>query len=167
MPLPDDDIPGGGCCPCGYVVGVQLHHPRFLEHIGALESARLLGRWAEWLQVMNRQDVLDAGLIVFNPTVLSHYVTSLHRMSMEVIIGNYSPHNQATMLCWCKMFIALPPRWQPWAYGVHRFAQEIPGWILLSMVSTARAVPSALAGVQLNILNRFTRTATGTTLNFT
>ena len=74
--------------------GVQLHHPRFLECIGAPESARLLGRSpAEWVQVMNHQDVLiaalelqrDAGLMASNLSVLSQYVTSLHRMSNEVM----------------------------------------------------------------------------------
>ena len=74
--------------------GVQLHHPRFLECIGAPESARLLGRSpAERIQVMDRQDVLvvalelqrDAGLMVSNLTVLSQYVTSLHRMSTKVM----------------------------------------------------------------------------------
>ena len=64
------------------------------ECISAPESARLLGRPpAEWLQVMNRQDILvaamqlqrDAGLMASNLTVLSQYVTSLHRMLMEVM----------------------------------------------------------------------------------
>ena len=74
--------------------GMQLHHPGFLECIGASESARLLGRPpAEWLQVMDRQDVLvaamqlqrDATLMASNITVLSQYVTSLHQMSTEVM----------------------------------------------------------------------------------
>ena len=43
--------------------GVQLHHPRFLECIGAPESAWLLGRPpAEWLQVMDPNDVLVAAM---------------------------------------------------------------------------------------------------------
>ena len=43
--------------------GVQLHHPRFLKCIGAPESARLLCRSpAEWIQVMDCQDVLVAAL---------------------------------------------------------------------------------------------------------
>ena len=70
--------------------GMQLHHLRFLECIDAPESARLLGRpLAEWLQVMDRQEVLvaamqlqrDAGLMASNLTVLSQYVTLLRRMS--------------------------------------------------------------------------------------
>ena len=73
---------------------MQLHHPRFLECIGAPESARLLRRPpAEWLQKMDRQEVLvaamqlqrDIGLMASNLTVLSLYVMSLHRMSTEVM----------------------------------------------------------------------------------
>ena len=38
---------------------VQIHHPRFLECVGAPESDRLLGRPpAEWLSVMDRRDAL-------------------------------------------------------------------------------------------------------------
>ena len=59
--------------------GVQLHHPRFLECIGAPESARLLGRApAEWVRMMNREDAMaatlqlqrDAGLMASNLQVL-------------------------------------------------------------------------------------------------
>ena len=68
--------------------GMQLHHPIFLECIGVPESAQLLGRPPEWLQVMDCQDVLiaamqlqqDAALMALNLTVLSQYVTSLHQM---------------------------------------------------------------------------------------
>ena len=42
---------------------VQVHHPWFLESVGALESARLLGRPpVEWLQVMDHRDTLYATL---------------------------------------------------------------------------------------------------------
>ena len=42
--------------------GVHIHHPQFLECVGAPESARLLGcPPAEWLQVMDRRDTpIDA-----------------------------------------------------------------------------------------------------------
>ena len=40
---------------------VQVHHPRFLECIGAPELSRLLGRQpADWLSVMDHRDVLVA-----------------------------------------------------------------------------------------------------------
>ena len=73
-----------------------VHHPQFLECIGAPQSARLLGHsLAEWVQVMDRQDILvaalelqrDAGLMASNLSVLNQYVTSLHRMSTEVVFG--------------------------------------------------------------------------------
>ena len=66
--------------------GVQLHHSRFIECIGAPESAQLLGRSpAEWVQTMDKQDVMaaalqlqrDAGLMASNLQVLGQYVTSL------------------------------------------------------------------------------------------
>ena len=80
--------------------GVQLHHPCFLECIGAPESARLLGcSPAEWVQTMNRQDVMaaslqlqrDAGLMASNLQVLGQYVMSLNRMSSEVLHLVFGP----------------------------------------------------------------------------
>ena len=74
--------------------GVQLHHPRFLECIGAPESARLLGHSpAKWVQTMDRQDIMaaalqlqrDAGLMASNMQVLGQYVTSLNQMSSKVL----------------------------------------------------------------------------------
>ena len=86
MPLPDDDVPGGECGSDGCGVQDAAAPPDI--------SARLLGRPpAEWLQVMDRQDVLvtamplqrDATLMASNVTVVSQYVTSLHQMSTEVM----------------------------------------------------------------------------------
>ena len=74
--------------------GVQLHHPRFIECIGAPESARLLGcPPAECVRTMDKQDIMavalqlqwDAGLMASNLQVLGQYVTSLNRMSSEVL----------------------------------------------------------------------------------
>ena len=71
--------------------GLQLHHPRFLEFIGAPESACLLYRsptfWVDRLgeeQAMAAVDNLqrDAGS---NLQILSQFVTSLHRMSSEML----------------------------------------------------------------------------------
>ena len=82
--------------------GMDLHHPRFLENIGAPESAWLLGRpLAEWLQVMDHQDVLvaamqlqrDTGLMASNLTVLSQYVTSLRQISTKVMQSVFGREN--------------------------------------------------------------------------
>ena len=67
--------------------GVRLHHSHFLECIGAPE---LLGHsQVEWVQTMARLDILaaavDAGLMASNLEVLGQYVTSLNRMSSEVM----------------------------------------------------------------------------------
>ena len=70
--------------------GLQLHHLRFLEFVGAPESARLLTRApGHW----DREDAVasalrlqhDAGLMTSNLQVLGQFVTSLNRMSFEVM----------------------------------------------------------------------------------
>ena len=74
--------------------GLQLHHPRFLEFVGAPESARLLSRPPGcWLHHMDREQAVsaalqlqhDAGLMMSNLQVLGQFVTSLNRMSSEVM----------------------------------------------------------------------------------
>ena len=69
---------------------VHLHHPQFIEWVGAPESARLLNPLpAEWLKVKNRRDTLhaalqlqrDANLMSSNLTVLHQYAITLNRMS--------------------------------------------------------------------------------------
>ena len=76
------------------VYGIQMHHPRFLEFIGAPESARLLFRsLAFWVQNMDREDAVaaainlqrDAGMMSSNLQILSQFVTSLQHMSAEVL----------------------------------------------------------------------------------
>ena len=85
-PLILDGLPGCPYCMTSYLeediaevdpaFGVQLHHPRFLECIGAPESAQLLGHSpAESVQTIDKQDVMaaalqlqwDAGLMASNP----------------------------------------------------------------------------------------------------
>ena len=73
---------------------LQLHHPRFLEFIGAPESARLfyhspsfwvnrLGEECAMVAAVNLQR--DAGLMMSNLQILAQFVTSLHRMSSEMM----------------------------------------------------------------------------------
>ena len=57
------------------VFGLQLHHPRFLEYIGAPE-----------LQFQH-----DASLMTSNLQVLGQFVTSLNRMSSEVLRLAFGP----------------------------------------------------------------------------
>ena len=73
---------------------IQLHHPWFLEFIGAPESALLLFRSpAFWVQHMDPEDAVaaavnlqhDAGLMSSNLQILCQLVTSLQRMSSEVL----------------------------------------------------------------------------------
>ena len=74
--------------------GMQLHHPRFLECIGAPESARLLCHSPMfWIRRLGEQDAMgaainlqrDAGAMLSNLQVLGQFVTSLHRMSSEML----------------------------------------------------------------------------------
>ena len=74
--------------------GLQLHHPRFLEYVVAPESACLLSRpLGYWLHHMDREEAVsaalqlqhDAGLMMTNLQVLGQFVTSLNRMSSEVM----------------------------------------------------------------------------------
>ena len=73
---------------------LQLHHPRFLEYVGAPESARLLAQApGHWIKTMDREVAVtaalqlphDAGLLTSNLQVLGQFVTSLNRMSSEVM----------------------------------------------------------------------------------
>ena len=73
---------------------LQLHHPRFLEFIGAPESARLLYRSPTfWVDRLGEEQTMaaavnlqrDAGIMLSNLQILSQFVTSLHRMSSEMM----------------------------------------------------------------------------------
>ena len=106
--------------------GVQLHHPLFLECIGAPESARLLGRSsAEWVQTMDRQDVMaaalqlqrDAGLMASNLQVFGQYATSLNRMSSEVMRLAFGPELFPSEAV--NVVAPVPPRSYPYdSYGL-------------------------------------------------
>ena len=72
--------------------GIHLHDSKLLEYVGAPESARLLSRSPEyWLHHLRREKTLSAALqlqhdlILSNVQVLQQFVTSLNRMSSEVM----------------------------------------------------------------------------------
>ena len=76
--------------------GVQLNDPRFLEYVGAPESAQLIIRSpAYWVHHMGRANALsaalqlqhDAGLILSNVQVLQQLVTSLCQTSTDVLLA--------------------------------------------------------------------------------
>ena len=75
--------------------GLQLHHPRFLELVGAPESARLLDCSPTfWVDQLGKEQVMaaavnlqrDAGIMLSNLQILSQFATSLHRMSSEIMV---------------------------------------------------------------------------------
>ena len=74
--------------------GLQLHHPRFLEFIGAPESARLLNQSPSfWVDRLGQESAMaaavnlqrDAGFLMSNLQILGEFVTLLHRMSAEML----------------------------------------------------------------------------------
>ena len=73
---------------------LQLHHPRFLEFLGAPESARLLNHSPSfWVDRLGEECAMtaavnlqrDAGLMMSNLQILAQFVTALHRMSSEMM----------------------------------------------------------------------------------
>ena len=73
---------------------LQLHHPRFLEFIGAPESARLLNHSPSfWVNRLGEECAMaaavnlqrDAGLMMSNLQILAQFLTALHRMSSEMM----------------------------------------------------------------------------------
>ena len=74
--------------------GLQLHHPRFQEFIGAPESARLLNQSPSfWVDRLGQESAMaaavnlqrDAGFMMSNLQIMGQFVTSLHRMSAEML----------------------------------------------------------------------------------
>ena len=114
-----------------------MHHPRFLEWVGAPETARLLNRPpAEWLQVMNCRDTLHAALqlqrdaspMSSNLTVLHQYAIALHRMSTLSYSTRFSARSsslweRSTTLRRCPACFGRPPIWQLWAFGDPRLVR--------------------------------------------
>ena len=74
--------------------GLQLHHPRFLEFIGAPESPRFLNQSPSfWVDRLGQESAMaaavnlqrDTGFMMSNLQILGQFVTSLHRMSAEML----------------------------------------------------------------------------------
>ena len=76
------------------VYDLQLHHPRFLELVGAPESARLLDRAPlYWVEEMGKERAMvaaailqrDAGVMLSNLQILSQFAMALNRMSFSMM----------------------------------------------------------------------------------
>ena len=74
--------------------GLQLHHPRLLELVGAPESARLLDRAPLcWVEEMGKERAMvaaatlqrDAGVRLSNLQILSQSAMALNRMSFSMM----------------------------------------------------------------------------------
>ena len=91
---PDSGQPFADGNPAHPAFGLQLHHPRFLEFVGAPRSARLLchsltcgvdqvGKEQAMAAAVNLQR--DAGIMLSNLQILSQFAMSLSRMSSEMM----------------------------------------------------------------------------------
>ena len=74
--------------------GLQLHHPWFLEFVGAPESARLLDCSPTfWVDQLGKEKALaaainlqwDAGVMLSNLRILSQFATALHIISFSMM----------------------------------------------------------------------------------
>ena len=74
--------------------GLQLHHPRFLELVGAPESARLLDCAPSfWVEELGNEGAMaaaatlqrDAGVMLSNLQLLSQFAMALNRMSFSMM----------------------------------------------------------------------------------
>ena len=109
---------------------LQLHHPRFLEYVGAPESAGLLSHPPEnWINTMDREEAVsaalqlqhDAGLIMSNLQVLGQFVMSFNRMSSEVMrlaFGQEQFPRRYRLFHHYHVFTVWHITWQPWGSGV-------------------------------------------------
>ena len=75
--------------------GLQLHHPQFLEFVGAPESAQLLDCSPTfWVDQLVKEQAMaaavnlqrDAGIMLSNLQILSQFTMSLHRMSFQMMV---------------------------------------------------------------------------------
>ena len=87
-------VPGTAMVDADTRYGLQLHHPRFLEFIGAPESARLLNQSPSfWVDRLGQESAMtaavnlqrDAGFMMSNLQILAQFVMLLHRMSAEML----------------------------------------------------------------------------------
>ena len=74
--------------------GLQLHHPRFLELVGAPELARLLDCSPSfWVEELGKEQSMaaavnlqrDAGVMLSNLQILSQFAMAMNRMSFSMI----------------------------------------------------------------------------------
>ena len=99
--------------------GVPLHHPRFLEWVGTLESASLLKMGpGRWLHSLSREQAIDAArqlhrdmcLMTTNLDILDQYVNGVWEpgtfLPQRWLLGPWDPGPAG-----------LQYKWRPWGYG--------------------------------------------------
>ena len=106
--------------------GVQMHDPRFLEYVGAPESARLLSRSQEyWLHHLGQEKTLgaalqlqhDAGLVLSNVQVLQQLVTLFNASCGLPLVGRRFRRTLCNRCCPHTGFAGWLIIWRPWDCG--------------------------------------------------
>ena len=118
--------------------GLQLHHPRFLEFVGASESARLLDCSPTfWVDQLGKEQAMaaainlqrDAGVMLSNLQILSEFAMALNRMSFSMMASDSRCfREQRSMTCRrrCEQ-LGRQRICRPWACGTLRRVWVIPG----------------------------------------
>ena len=120
--------------------GLQLHHPRFLEYVGAPESARLLDCSPTfWVDQLGKDKSLaaaitlqrDAGVMLSNLQILSQFATAIHRMSFSMMalgIGqSLFPRTEVDYLSPAPRAARVYCLCRPWTCSTLRRVRVIPG----------------------------------------
>ena len=101
--------------------GLQFHHPRFLEFIGAIESACLLYRSPTfWVDRLGEEQAMaaavnlqrDAGIMLSNLQIMSQFVPYIR---------------DRRLVCCTSGDAGRPHTWRRWVCGAPRRVQVIPG----------------------------------------
>ena len=103
--------------------GLQLHHPRFLEYVGAPESVSLLTRApGHWVRMMDREQAVtaalqlqhDANLITSNLQVLGQFVTDHDiNWTMCPMDPTSTRHERMKPLLFCHWDLYQHEKWMP------------------------------------------------------
>ena len=119
--------------------GLQLHHPRFLEFVGAPESARLLDSSPTfWVDQLAKEQAMaaavnlqrDAGVMLSNLQILSQFAMALNRMSSMMDLGlgqSWFPKAEVDDLSTAPRAARRHRICRPWACGTLRWVRVVPG----------------------------------------
>ena len=114
--------------------GLLLHHPRFLEWIGAPESARLLDKDPNaWMHSLSREQAIEAArqlhwdvcLMTSYPNILDQYVLCLQSTAATILELSFGLFRRPLWRHRFCGFIGLQFLCRPWASGALRLIQLV------------------------------------------